>query len=94
MALRLGANPLVLLAAAAVLALPWYFVGRTLNDARPAAVSAVAASAIVWGDLVFTAPQPMRHWLHVHGVAYSVWAGRHPDAARVLGPFHKSKKKG
>jgi hypothetical protein len=91
MALRLGGNPLALVAAAVALVLPWYFVGRTLNDARPAAVSAVPPSGIVWGDLVFTSPWPMRRWLHVHGVAYSVWAGRHPTAAETLGPFHKKK---
>lgn len=68
---------LVVLAAVGV---SWFVVARTL--ANPAAVrSPVRAAAVVWGGLVFTGRDPLAHWLHARGVAYSVWSGRHPDAA-------------
>jgi hypothetical protein len=68
-----------------VLAVPWYFVARTIENARPAAKSSVRANAVVWSDRVFSAPQPLGRWLHARGVAYSVWAARHPGGAAALG---------
>ena len=62
-------------------ALCWVVVGRTLANPPPAATSPVQATGIVWATLVFTERRPLQHWLHVHGVAYSVWSGRHPEAA-------------
>jgi hypothetical protein len=41
-------------------------------------------SAVVWGDRVLSGTPSMKHWLKVHGIAYSVWAGRHPPANRLL----------
>jgi hypothetical protein len=79
------ATRLVLVTAAvAALAIPWYLVARTLRDVKPAAASPVHASAIVWGGRVFATRGPLQHWLHVRGVAYSVWGGRHPAAHDLL----------
>jgi len=70
------------LAAAALtaIAIPWYLVARKLQDAQPVP-SAVAAAGVIWGDRVFASRAPLAHWLRRRGVAYSVWASRHPPAA-------------
>ena len=67
-------------AAAATIAIPWYFVARTLQTATPVP-SEVAAAGVIWGDRVFPSRAPLAHWLRFRGVAYSVWASRHPPAA-------------
>jgi hypothetical protein len=41
-------------------------------------------SAVPWGDRVFVGPVTLRRWLKYHGVAYSVWADRHPPADNLL----------
>jgi hypothetical protein len=61
-----------------------YFVGRTIADARPVGGSFVPPTAVVWGNLVFSSRPPLAAWLHRRGVAYSVWAERHPRASQVL----------
>ena len=66
--------------ALATIAIPWYFVARTLQTATPVE-SRVVATSVIWADRVFPARGPLAHWLHVRGVAYSVWASRHPPAA-------------
>jgi hypothetical protein len=66
--------------AVATVAIPWYFVARTLQNATPVP-STVVASSVTWADRVFPSQRPLAHWLHVRGVAYSVWALRHPPAA-------------
>ncbi|MDP9336687.1 MAG: site-specific DNA-methyltransferase [Actinomycetota bacterium] len=55
-----------------------------LGRGRQAARWPAKATGVVWGELMFTARQPLHHWLRVHGVAYSVWSGRHPQAAKTL----------
>jgi hypothetical protein len=72
----------VMLAAAALatIAIPWYLVARTLQNAEPVP-SSVVAGGVIWADRVFPSRGPLAHWLHVRGVAYSVWASRHPPAA-------------
>jgi hypothetical protein len=72
------------LVALAAVGLSWALVARTLANPPPPAKSPVEATAVVWGGLVFTDRRPLQHWLHVRGVAYSVWSGRHLDAARML----------
>jgi hypothetical protein len=74
------------LLAVAVVVLSWALVGRTLANPSPAAQPTASATAVVWGGLVFAANRPLAHWLHVHGVAYSVWSGRHPSAAATIKP--------
>ena len=70
------------LLALAALGVSWFLVARTLANPPPAVKSPVEATAVVWGGLVFTTRRPLQHWLHVHGVAYSVWTGRHLEAAK------------
>ena len=84
MTLRATGTPLLLLATLAVLAAPWYLVGRTIAEATPAASSPVPPNAVVWGGRVFTSRPSLAVWLHRRGVAYVVWAGRHPHARRFL----------
>lgn len=69
--------------AVVALAIPFYLVGKTLHNVHPARSSAVAQS-IVWGDRVFLTPHTLGRWLRSRGVAYSVWASRHPVAAHRL----------
>jgi hypothetical protein len=68
--------------------LSWALVARTMANPSPVAKSPSKATAVVWGGLVFTDVRPLAHWLHTHGVAYSVWTARHPRAAKT---FHKRK---
>jgi hypothetical protein len=75
-----GAWTALAAAAVATVAIPWYFVARTLQDATPVPAT-VAATSVIWADLVFPSRRPLAHWLHARGVAYSVWASRHPPAA-------------
>jgi hypothetical protein len=84
MTLRATWTPLLLFATLAVLAAPWYLVGRTIADATPAASSPVPASAIVWGGRVFSSRPSLARWLNRRGVAYVVWGARHPHAQRLL----------
>jgi hypothetical protein len=72
--------------AVAVVGLSWTLVGRTLANPSPAAQPTGTATAVVWGGLVFAGNRPLARWLHVHGVAYSVWSGRHPRAASTIKP--------
>jgi hypothetical protein len=83
-ALRLGGAQLATVVALGALAIPWYFVVRTLREARPVVAARIAPTGVVWGGRVFVARGPLHHWLHFRGVAYSVWAYRHPAAASVL----------
>ena len=84
MAIRTFGNALVLVLVVTAMAIPWYFVARTLQNVAPAANSPVRASAMVWGGRVFSDRQPLLQWLHARGVAYSVWGGRHPRARATL----------
>jgi hypothetical protein len=59
---------------------PWYFIMKTIQHARPVAPPA-RAHAVVWSDLVFSTPQPLRRWLRARGIAYTIWASRHPSSA-------------
>jgi hypothetical protein len=83
MTVRLAQNLLLILAAIAAIGVPMYFVVRTIADARPV-VSFVPPTAVVWGDRVFSSRPPLAVWLHRRGVAYAVWAERHPRASQVL----------
>lgn len=72
--------------AVASVAIPWYFVARTLENATPVPAT-VLASSVIWADRVFPSRRPLARWLHFRGVAYSVWASRHrPAAARIKRP--------
>jgi hypothetical protein len=84
MALPLPGKPLALLVILAAISAPWYLVGQTLANAKPAARSSLTSSGVVWGDRVFTSRGPLAAWLHFRGVAYVVWGRRHPLAWRTL----------
>src|SRR5438046_6583480 len=71
---------LAVLAAVVALGIPWYYVVKTIRNATPVE-SPIAASAVYWGDRWFPRTKQLSHWLHDRGVAYSVWAKRHPAAA-------------
>jgi hypothetical protein len=73
---------LVLVGVVAV-GLTWAQVARKIADAKPPS-SPVGATSVVWGDLVFQTPPQLETWLRVHGVAYSVWSGRHAYASSAL----------
>src|SRR5690242_13189350 len=59
-------------------------IANTIRNPKPVHSSTPPVSAVVWGDKVVFGPPSMRHWLKFHGIAYSVWAGRHPPADRLL----------
>jgi hypothetical protein len=75
---------LALLAALAVVGIPWYLVARTLHDAKPVGDSPVTATGVVWGGRVFTSSAAFSHWLHARGALYRVWGVRHPHALRIV----------
>jgi hypothetical protein len=85
----------VMLAVLGLLAvgLTWAQVVRKIADATPPS-SPVEATSVVWGDLVFQTPRQLNTWLRVHGVAYSVWSGRHPFASSSLEhrPLHIARQ--
>jgi hypothetical protein len=70
--------------AGVVLAVPWYYVVKTIRDVRPV-VSPMVASSVFWGGRYLSTRPQMSAWLHYHGIAYSVWARRHPHAATRIG---------
>ena len=84
MALRPSVNYLAAFAAVACIAIPWYVVAQRLHDVTPVSSSATSASAVVWGDRVFSSPKSFAHWLRSHGASYVLWGQRHPDALIVL----------
>jgi hypothetical protein len=94
-ALRRGGISLVVgFGGAALVAVMVLLVGtivNTMRDPKPVKSSTPPVSAVVWGDYVFSSPPAMAHWLKVHGVAYSIWADRHPPANRLL-KKHSHKK--
>ena len=84
MGLRGIAIRLAWLLALATIAVPWVVVARTMAHPPPPAASTGKPTGLVWGERVFTSRGTLGHWLHVRGVAYSVWSGRHPPAAKRL----------
>lgn len=68
----------------AVMALLVLSIAHTLKHVKPVHSSKPRVSAVVWGDKVLFGTPAMAHWLKVHGIAYSVWAERHPPANRLL----------
>ena len=59
-------------------------IAHTLKHVQPVHSKAPPVNAVVWGELVFSNPSALAHWLKVRGVGYSVWAQRHPPADHVL----------
>jgi hypothetical protein len=57
---------------------------RTLRHVEPVHSTVPPVAAVAWGDRVFVGPGTLHHWLKFHGVAYSVWAERHPPADKLL----------
>jgi len=62
---------------------PWFFVARTIDRARPVKVS-TQPRALVWGGLVFSSQEPLGHWLRSRGASYGHWLASHPAGAAVL----------
>jgi len=79
-------RPAVWLLVCAVIAVPWFMVARQLNNARPAAQSNIAPTAVVWGGRVFTSPAPLDFWLRNRGASYGHWASLHSNARAVIEP--------
>jgi hypothetical protein len=69
---------------AVALAVPWYYVVRTMRNVQPVN-SPVPARSVFWAHSYFNTPRELRRWLHRRGVAYVVWAKRHPPAAARIG---------
>jgi hypothetical protein len=57
---------------------------NTMRHVKPVKATTPPVSAVPWGDRVFFGPGTLHHWLKVHGIAYSVWAERHPPADNLL----------
>jgi hypothetical protein len=97
MAVRRGGISLVVgFGGATLIALMVLLVGtivNTMRNPRPVHATAPPISAVVWGEYVFSSPPAMAHWLKVHGVAYSVWAHRHPPANHLLKKHQKAPKR-
>ena len=72
-------------------------IAHTMRHVKPVRSTVPPVSAVVWGDRVFFKPPTLAHWLKVRGIGYSVWAGRHPPANRLLkshqAPPQQQKKK-
>jgi hypothetical protein len=81
-----GNRPAVWLLVCVVIAVPWFAVARQLNNARPAAQSNIAPTAVVWGGRVFTSPATLDFWLRNRGASYGHWASLHSDASAVIEP--------
>jgi hypothetical protein len=81
--LRLVAQRVAVLLAAAALATAWWLVVAQLRDAAPVS-SPARPSAIVWGDRVFTSKGALASWLRAHGVDYGRWSSTHPAALRIV----------
>jgi hypothetical protein len=83
--LRSWAIGLVLALTVGVAVLTWLHIARVLTSGTPIAThQTVAPSSFVWGGRVFSKKKAVDAWLHSRGIDYSVWAGRHPDAARII----------
>jgi hypothetical protein len=72
-----------LLGALAAIAVPWYFVAKTLRDVRP--VIGSPATSVFWGSRYFNTDADLSRWLHARGARYRIWALRHPHAAARIG---------
>jgi hypothetical protein len=70
--------------AGAIMAVLVSTIVNTMRHVKPVKATAPPVSAVPWGDRVFFGPGTLHHWLKVHGIAYSVWAERHPPADNVL----------
>jgi hypothetical protein len=93
---RSGMSLVVGFGGAALVAVMVLLVGtiaNTMRNPKPVKASVPPVSAVVWGDYVFSSPPAMARWLRVHGVAYSVWADRHPPANHLLKKHQKHAAK-
>jgi hypothetical protein len=61
----------------------WVKVAQTLTTAV-APPPAARASAVVWGDRVFSTQTQARRWFRSHGLSYRAWIAKHPEALAVL----------
>ena len=66
-------------------------IAHTLKHVQPVHSKQPPVNAVVWGELVFSNPSALAHWLRVRGVGYSVWAHRHPPADHVLKKRQKAR---
>jgi hypothetical protein len=69
---------------AVILAILVGTIVNTMRKVEPVRAKKPPVSAVPWGDRVFFGPGTLHHWLKVHGIAYSVWAERHPPADKLL----------
>lgn len=85
MALRLR-QPLWIVFAVALAAVPWAFVAHTLQKATPVDATHQRPDAIVWADRVFASPNELAAWLRSRGASYSAWLAHHPQGGADLAP--------
>jgi hypothetical protein len=67
-----------------VTAVPWVLVAWTIGHPKPVSAPSTPVAGIVWGGLVFTSSDELRHWLNSRGTSYATWAQRHPLEAATL----------
>jgi hypothetical protein len=79
-------RPLLWLLVIVVVAVPWVAVVRQIRNARPAPVSAIQPTAVIWADRVFTSRSALDLWLRSRGASYVGWARAHRGASRVFEP--------
>jgi hypothetical protein len=77
-------NVLVLALAVALVGFVWLRVAKTLTKAVPPAPVIGQPKAVAWGNHVFPNRAGLEAWLKQRGVAYSVWASRHPVGVALI----------
>lgn len=76
---------LLWLVAIALTTLVWVRAIESLTNPKPTTAQ-TRPQAFVWGDRVFQSKPLMEQWLRERGIAYSVWAKRHPAAVGIINP--------
>jgi hypothetical protein len=65
-------------------AVPWFFVARTMRRAQPVEISTKPPNSLVWGDRVFSTQAALGRWIRSRGASYGTWLATHPAGAAVL----------
>lgn len=69
---------MIVLAAAAILAVPWYVVASKLRNPHPPRVTG-HPTGLVWAGRVFTSPKEFDRWLRSRGSSLTIWQRKHPQ---------------
>ncbi len=68
----------------ALVGLVWLQVAKTLTKTVPPAPIVGQPKAVAWGAHVFPNRAGLEAWLRERGIAYSVWAARHPAGVSLI----------